>query len=270
MTDNSSGNNMKDFGGNPSPLAGSEQAVGGVPQPPQSGTVNIAQPTTPSTTDQMQSMNSSTVPSGSGATQVQQPQVNVQPQTQPVQPLAQVPYKKPTNPLKFILLILFMVILGVGGYLGYKNFMGSKTQNENSDSTQEESQSDSETPTEVMEKASPTEIMKQMDSMSEQDSTQSAQYSSEELVDFSKCSPGDGYSRSLASGSTYLSITDIDEANSLCVVEILNPSGSDYFKYSCNIPKSVGKITFKMSENGSDFSEIMSYCSQTKSGSSTL
>lgn len=166
------------------------------------------------------------------------------------------------NFIKISFLVLVAVIVAVGGYFGYNTFVANKDVGEPG--------SENITPTQAT-------VLTPADSVEEQQNNSSdsantvpllAKGKNEEIVNFSSCSPGDGYSRSLEFGSTYLSIVEVDTVNDICKVEILNEVEGGYNKYSCNVPQSIGLTTFSLSETGSDFSTVMSYCAKTQSGSS--
>lgn len=171
------------------------------------------------------------------------------------------PYRKPFNLVKTGFMIMILVLLVVGGYVGYQQY---KSNSESSEKTEEV------TPTAAPGSESvPTVAMDEPetnDTKSGTPSSQTVPSPGVEIVDFAECSPGDGYSRSVAFGSTYLSVVDADKVKNLCKVDILNEVEGGYTKHTCNIPMATGALEFNVGETGSDFSAIMSYCTKSSSG----
>jgi hypothetical protein len=176
----------------------------------------------------------------------------------PKEPIPQTPYRKPFNFMKVGFIFLVMVLLIVGGYFGYQYLNSRKTASNKNESTPSVT-------------ATPEAVNNPSDNSVNTEPTSATQSSvvnkgpSEETIDFSKCNIGDGYSRSVPLGSTYLSIIDIDKVNNICQVEVLNEKQGGFVKYSCKIPQTVGVLTFIIGDNGSDFSPIMDYCTEIKS-----
>jgi len=281
MTNNNQNNSgIKDFSGNPSPLSSatpqSAQLVGSTEQvvAPTTPSNNEPENTDPSmdtnTTENLSSQDALPQNPGMNVSAPESMQAATTPSTQPqisgVEPapqanqLPQIPIestKKPFNILKVAFMFLILVALVVGGYFGYQYFMSQRQS-----AVTEEPQTTSESQEVV-----PTDVMKGESMMEESTSTPSSTVTlaaNQKMVDFSSCSPGDGYSSSVPSGSTYLSVTDVNSQEKTCQVEALNEVEGGYIRYSCNVPASVGSIVFTLSDTGSDFSDILSYCAETK------
>lgn len=94
--------------------------------------------------------------------------------------------------------------------------------------------------------------------------TQSQKASNNKTVNFKACKRGEGYRESVGLGSTYLIIKK--DLIFFCEVEISNEIEGGYKVSKCRVPKSVGEITFRTHEFGSDFSPIEKYCKEIKSG----
>jgi len=242
----SQGGDLKDFQGNQSPL-NSEYQTGEL----NTGVVNVAQ-------------------SGEVPIQPLEETPGGTSNQSPPQPVSQVPQAgslPPSQPagrsfgmVKFGLIALLVVALGVGGYFGYNYYLTRVAE----DKTEEKAaNTPTQSPQETPAPASETE------ENADEETSVTAE-SGSETVNFNECSPGDGYSRSVLFGSTYLSITDVDDKNALCVVEILNEVEGGYTKYSCKVPKSTGTVIFEVGSTGSDFSKIMSFCAESKSGNVLL
>jgi hypothetical protein len=215
----------------------------------QMGLSNTAQPQAASTDVSAQS--------GSVNVAGQPSETSNQPSNQPMQPM---PYKKPFNFVKVGFLFMLIILLAVGGYAGYKYFMTKKSAVSDKNAT----------PTSVSsnENTNPQETGSMSEPTSASESSEVESNPNRETIDFSKCNPGDGYSRSVPAGSTYLSVIDVDDINSICRVEILNEIDTGFVKYSCSIPKSLGEMTFDIGSSGSDFSQINSYCTEVKNNGS--
>jgi hypothetical protein len=84
------------------------------------------------------------------------------------------------------------------------------------------------------------------------------------VIDFSLCQEDTGYQEYVGFGSTSLSIKK--DLGDTCEVEISNEMEGGYTVYSCNIPKSLGKISIELTAYGSDFNSILKYCKEISSG----
>lgn len=84
------------------------------------------------------------------------------------------------------------------------------------------------------------------------------------VVDYSLCQENSGYQEYVGFGSTYLTIKK--DLGNTCEIEISNEVEGSYTVYRCNIPKSIGKMSIAINIYGSDFSSILQYCKEIKSG----
>lgn len=83
-------------------------------------------------------------------------------------------------------------------------------------------------------------------------------------VDFRLCQENNGYQEYVGFGSTYLTIKK--DLGNTCEIEISNEVEGGYAVYNCNIPKSIGRMSIAINMYGSDFSPILQYCKEIKSG----
>lgn len=83
-------------------------------------------------------------------------------------------------------------------------------------------------------------------------------------VDFSQCKVGSGYNKTIGFGSTSLEVQKNEGER--CTVRTKNETENDYIISQCEVPKSIGKLYFVITDKGSDFSPLQQYCNSTSRG----